>query len=935
MRNRNRVKVWCFLILSLVCSLLFGSETELQFSAEEARFIAMHPTIQIGIDPKFVPFEFISNEGKHGGITADVLAIIAERTGLSFSYDPSLSWTETVQKSRERSIDLLAAVGYTQARAQYMTYLKPYLHFQRAIIVQKSNTSITTFKDLEHRQVAVQRDSSHEGFLLSYPEITMRLYDTVEEALLAVNRGEEVAFVGNEATSIYLSRTLGLTELQFIPISEGGLQDLHMAVRSDWPQLATIMQKALDSISEEEMAGILDRWLRYESRPDMGPIIRWISIIVSILVIIIGSSLFWISRLRDAVKQKDAAQRLAQQADLEKSRFLARVSHEIRTPLNGIRGMSYLLEKTSLDTTQLRYVKTISAATQTMQSIINDILEFSRLDEDRIVLEHIPFTLDDVLENCISIESYLIHQKGLKFRLSLTDDVPQRLMGDPTRLSQILINLLNNAVKFTEEGQIELSVSVQTLTEQSCTLSFAITDTGIGISPEQLENLFKPFVQANASIHRKYGGSGLGLSIVKALVEKMGGKLSVTSEFGTGSTFTATVPFTLDLLGSAEESERRRIVDFSAIKALVVCADRYLNDRIGTLFKEYNIQSESVSSPSLATKVLESGNYFDLVVIELADSLACPDSLAKALEQQENKRSRLLALVHDDSQIKSSAFIDVVLPLPLINSVLFNALLHLFGRAEEERKRSESGVQASVDIPLQILVVEDNSTNQIIAQEILQRQGWTVHLAANGKLGYELFLALEEILDIVLMDLHMDVMDGYESSTLIRSKNENIPIIVTSADLMETVRRRCKEIGVTDLIGKPYDPDQLISKVAELALPYHQRRKSIDFERGVFSVGGDKNLYLRVLGAFILELEQLLPSLRKALDQQDFHAGAELAHKAKGSCGTIGALQAQKLCANLQHSLENRNLPPQEALDMVFIVLAQVLREAKEYVSNA
>ncbi|KAF5032890.1 Signal transduction histidine-protein kinase BarA [anaerobic digester metagenome] len=620
---------------------------------------------------------------------------------------------------------------------------------------------------------------------------------------------------------------------------------------------------------------------------------------------------------------------------MEKSRFLARVSHEIRTPLNGIRGMSYLLEKTSLDTTQLRYAKTISAATQTMQSIINDILEFSRLDEDRIVLEHIPFTLDDVLENCISIESYLIHQKGLKFRLSQTDDVPQRLMGDPTRLSQILINLLNNAIKFTEEGQIELSVSVQTLTEQSCTLSFAITDTGIGISPEQLENLFKPFVQANASIHRKYGGSGLGLSIVKALVEKMDGKLSVTSEFGIGSTFTATVPFTLDLLGSAEESERRRSVDFSAIKALVVCADRYLDDRIGTLFKEYNIQSESVSSPSLATKVLESGNYFDLVVIELVDSLAFPDSLAKALEQQENKRSRLLALVHDDSQIKSSAFIDVVLPLPLINSVLFNALLQLFGRAEEERKRSESGVQASVDIPLQILVVEDNSTNQIIAQEILQRQGWTVHLAANGKLGYELFLALEEILDIVLMDLHMDVMDGYESSTLIRSKNENIPIIVTSADLMETVRRRCKEIGVTDLIGKPYDPDQLISKVAELALPYHQRRKSIDFERGVFSVGGDKNLYLRVLGAFILELEQLLPSLRKALDQQDFHAGAELAHKAKGSCGTIGALQAQKLCANLQHSLENRNLPPQEALDMVFIVLAQVLREAKEYVSNA
>ncbi len=932
MRNRNRVKVWCFLMLFLVCSLVFGSEAKLQFSVEEARFIALHPTIRIGIDPKFVPFEFISNEGRHGGITADVLAIIAERTGLSFSYDPSLSWTETVQKSRERSIDLLSAVGYTQARAQYMTYLKPYLHFQRAVIVQKSNTSITTFKDLEHRQVAVQRDSSHEGFLLYYPEIAMRQYDTVEEALLAVNRGEEVAFVGNEATSIYLSRTLGLTELQFIPIGEGGLQDLHMAVRSDWPQLATILQKALDSISEEEMAVILDRWIRYESRPDLAPIIRLVGIIVSTLIIILGSSLFWVSRLKEAVKEKDAAQRQAQQADLEKSRFLARVSHEIRTPLNGIRGMSYLLEKTSLDATQIRYVKTISAATQTMQSIINDILEFSRLDEDRIVLEHIPFTLDDVLENCISIESYLIHQKGLKFMLTQTEDVPQHLMGDPTRLSQILINLLNNAVKFTDTGHIELTVSIQDLTNQSCTLSFAISDTGIGMNAQQLDNLFKPFVQANASIHRKYGGSGLGLSIVKALVEKMGGKLSVTSEFGSGSTFTAAIPFTLDIEGLKEASERRKSIDFSVVKALIACSDRHLEDRIRTLFSEYAIQSESVSSTSLATQVLEGGHSFDLVVVELADSLAFSDSLAQVLERKKTNRPRILALVHDDSQIKSSAFIDVVLPLPLINSVLFNALLQLFGRAEMQK--TEACKHVPENPALQVLVVEDNATNQIIAKEILEREGWTVHLAANGKLGYEMFLGLEEVLDIVLMDLHMDVMDGYESSSLIRAKNENIPIIVTSADLMETVQRRCKEIGVTDLIGKPYDPDQLVSKVSVLALAYHQRRPRIDFERGIFSVGGDKNLYLRVLSSFISELEQLIPSLKKAIEEQDLHSGAELAHKAKGSCGTIGALKAQKLCANLQQNLENGNLPPQETLDGVFILLEQVLQEAKEFASK-
>ncbi len=929
MRNRGRIRVFCLLLVLFTYSFLFGN---LQFTEEETRFISANPVIRVGIDAKFVPFEFITNEGKHGGITADVLALISERTGLQFTYDPTLSWTETIQKTRERSIDLLAAVGYTQARAQYMTYLEPYLNFQRAIIVQKSNTTITTFEDLKNRQVAVQRDSSHEGFLLYYPEISMRQYDTVEQALLAVNRGEEVAFVGNEATSIYLSRTLGLTELQFIPLAEGGMQDLHMAVRSDWLQLATILQKALDSIGEDEMAAILDQWIRYESRSDLGPIIRLVGIIISILLLILGSSIFWISRLREAVKAKDAAQKQAQQADLEKSRFLARVSHEIRTPLNGIRGMSYLLEKTPLDATQLRYVKTISGATQTMQSIINDILEFSRLDEDRIILEHIPFTLDDVLENCIAIESYLIHQKGLIFRLTQADDVPQHLVGDPTRLSQILINLLNNAVKFTEQGSIDLTVSVQQRQEQECVLLFAVKDTGIGMDAAQRENLFKPFIQANASIHRKYGGSGLGLSIVKALVAKMGGELSVTSELGKGSCFSASIPYPLDMMGSEEEQKRKRSIDFSSIKALVICSDRYLDDRIRTIFHEYHIQTESISSPTLASRVLGGSNYFDLIVIELADSPSFSDSLAAIMESQASKRPKVLALVHDDTKQKSSAFIDVVLPLPLINSILFNALLQLFGRGDTTRQSEEVRELAPKASALQILVVEDNTTNQIIAQEILQQQGWTVHLSANGKLGYELFIAMQDVLDIVLMDLHMDVMDGYESSTLIRTINKEIPIIITSADLMETVRKRCMQIGVTDLIGKPYNPDELISKVAQLGLAYHQSRQSIDFERGISSVGGDKQLYLRVLGAFIQELEQLLPSLRNAVDQQDFHSGAEHAHKAKGSCGTIGAMKAQKLCAALQQSLESNQLPPQETWITVIIELEQVLGEAKAYI---
>jgi signal transduction histidine kinase/CheY-like chemotaxis protein/HPt (histidine-containing phosphotransfer) domain-containing protein len=920
-----------FLVLLLLLSGTLYAASSLQFSREEYQFLEEHQTVQLGIDPKFVPFEYLNDEGIHSGIAADLLSLISERTGLSFEYDPTLNWTETTRKAEEGSIDVLSAVGYTKERSAYLTYLPAYIHFQRAIIIQKSNTSVTSFSDLEGRQVAVQRGSSHEGFLTSYPSITPRFYDTVEEALLAVNRGEEVAFVGNEATSAYLSRSLGLTELTIIPISEDAEQTLHIAVQRSKPILASILRKGFDSVSEAELAQILNRWISYETKIDYWPIIRVAIIFAIIILVVFALSSFWIIRLRKAIREKEEAQFRAEEADREKSRFLARISHEIRTPLNGVRGMSFLLEKTELSANQHRYVQSISTATQTMQQIINDILEYSRLQENRITFETVPFHLDDVLENCVSIEQYMIQQKGLDFRIDEEAGVPKRFIGDPTRLSQILINLLNNAVKFTENGSITLSITSRQREESSCMLSLEVTDTGIGMSKEQLDTIFTPFVQANETIHRKYGGSGLGLSIVKELIEKMNGKLEVSSEPNVGTSFTVSLPMLLD---TNSGMEAHTSVDFSSLRVLLVIQDRMLYDRLGMIFTEYHSYYEGVTSFNLAEKALEGTQNYDLVILEYDTSMIIPGSFRKIFNAQNPTRPKLLAYTHEQISMEEKLQLpcDLVLMLPLITSVLFNGLLQLFGANTPSLQSAEDTVQRKPNASPTVLVVEDNPTNQMIAKELLEQIGATVYLASDGKEGYERFLEHEDIIDCILMDLHMDVMDGYESSKLIREKNQEVPILVTSADLLSSVLSRCKEIGVTEVIGKPYAPEELQKKVLDYAGIYASKKAlddtPIDFQRGILQLGGNEKAYIAVLNAFIGETSNLVEALKIAWNSQDWKEVAELAHQAKGSCGAIGATCAQKLCAELQHE---QPADDHALLNNTIEELERVLAQARSY----
>jgi len=529
------------MVLAVPCA---ASENSTNWTEDELSFMNDHPVIRLGVDPGFVPFEFIDDDGEYKGITADYLALISEKTGLQFEVVQGLTWPQAYDKALTGYVDALPAIGKTSDREEHFLFSEPYYYFKRVIVTQDTDTSISGMDDLDGMTVAVQRNSSHHSYLLSYPKINLSLYDSVEAALTAVATGTEKAFVGNLATTNYLIRSNGLTNLRFVSFEAEKQQALHFAVRKDWPELVSIFDKAMNTITDSEKQTINNKWIDLETDIDYGPIIRMLVIIGGLIAVVLGVSFFWIARLRREIQQRkqiqldlEKAKREADEANEFKSSFMARMSHEIRTPLNAITGMSYLLKKTEISLTQSMYIDRITQAANNMLSIINDILDFSKIEAGKVELEITSFSMDQVIQDVVNIVSYKIDEQEIGFRLSKDPLIPNWFFGDSKRIEQVLLNVLNNAAKFTSAGEVSLDVRLMAKENDKYHISFTIKDTGIGMTEEQVNKLFTPFEQGDSSINRRFGGSGLGLSIVKNLVDMMGGEVKLFSTPKEGSTF--------------------------------------------------------------------------------------------------------------------------------------------------------------------------------------------------------------------------------------------------------------------------------------------------------------------------------------------------------------------------------------------------------------